>query len=349
MLNVGYITLPSKTNYGSLDLMAYNIILLRNVGIIPNKGTDPSSWRWKLNRFCHSLLFMIYIPALILQAVSLYSYWGNVKIIVESIGTMSGLSACYFPALYMIINWETFLTMMHKLENNSIFSSEMIRENDKQMTTIRMSKRSAIVLAWITIASITAIGVSFDTIPLMRDILSHAKSENPQNVDRTSEVFQYLVFVMWLPGDFSEDHWYWYVYTIQAFVVVVACAYLTAVLPFLLTVIIYTQTQFRLVTSSLKEIDDKYQVEVNDMELPKMGTDSDFGNSEQTASIDVAHSMGGNETQASSSTKFSKGADVFPLSEGCKVSTASHVTSEESDVASSYLVECIRLHQAVIE
>jgi hypothetical protein len=335
-----YITLSSKTNYDSLELMAHNIRLLRKVGIIPNHGTDPSSWKWKLSRFCHSLLFMIYIPALVLQAVSLYFYWGDVKIIVESIGTMSGLSACYFPAVYVIIKWRTFQTMMHELEENSIFSTEMVRKDDKKIKIIQKSKQSAKVLTWITILSITAICVSFNAIPLMRTIFSQARSKKSQNIDRTTEIFKYLVFVMWLPGDFSENEWYWYLYTIQALVVVVACAYLTAVLPFLLTVIIYTETQFRLVTSCLNEIDERYKL---------AGTDTEFSISEHAGSIDDVRSLRPEEMQSSNSAKLLEEPNNFPLSEGGRYSDESHVTSDEPDVASSYLVECIKLHQAVIE
>lgn len=336
-----YITLPSKTNSDSLDLMAHSIKLLQNVGIFPNEGTDPNLWKWKLNRFYHSLLFMIYIPALILQVVSFYSYWGNIRLIVESIGTMSGLSACYFPALYMIFKWEDFRTMIYELERNSIFSAKMVRQNDKQMKIIQTSKQSATILTWITICSITAIGLSFDAIPLMRIIFSHTGSESSQNVDRTSETFKYLVFVMWLPGDLSEDTWYWYLYTIQAVIIVVACAYLTAILPFLLTIIIYTETQFRLVTSSLNEIDERYEVGDTDSEFLTTETDA-VGN-------DGVRFLRPVDTHASKSTKVSEGPNSFPLSDGSNDPTTSHVTSRESDVASSYLVECITLHQAVIE
>jgi hypothetical protein len=337
-----YITLSSKTKYDSLDLMAHNIKLLRNVGIIPNEGTDPNSWKWKLNRFYHSLLFVIYIPALILQVVAFYSYWGNIRLIVECIGTTSGLSACYFPALYMILKWEDFHTMIYKLERNSIFSSEMVRQNDKQMKIIHTSKQSARILTWITIGSITAIGLSFDAIPLLRVIFSGTGSGSSQNADRTSETFKYLVFVMWLPGDLSEDNWYWYLYTIQALIVVVACAYLTAILPFLLTIIIYTETQFRLVTSSLKEIDDRYKVGDIDSEFLTTETDSEFSNPEQTVRNDGARLLRLVDVHESNSAKLSEGPKYFPLSEG-------HVTSKESDVATGYLAECIALHQAVIE
>jgi hypothetical protein len=231
--------------------------------------------------------------------------------------------------------------MIYELERNSIFSAEMVRQNDKQMKIIQTSKQSATILTWITICSITAIGLSFDAIPLMRIIFSHTGSESSQNVDRTSETFKYLVFVMWLPGDLSEDTWYWYLYTIQAVIIVVACAYLTAILPFLLTIIIYTETQFRLVTSSLNEIDERYEVGDTDSEFLTTETDA-VGN-------DGVRFLRPVDTHASKSTKVSEGPNSFPLSDGSNDPTTSHVTSRESDVASSYLVECITLHQAVIE
>jgi hypothetical protein len=185
-----------------------------------------------------------------------------------------------------------------------------------------------------------AIGFSFDIIPLMRIIFSHTGPESSQNIDRTSETFKYLVFVMWLPGDLSEDSWYWYLYTIQAVIIVVACAYLTAILPFLLTIIIYTETQFRLVTSSLNEIDDRYKVE--DTDTTKTDIDHAPGN-------DSVRSLRLIDMHASDSTTMSEGPSACPLSDGFKDPTASQVTTKESDVASSYLVECITLHQAVIE
>jgi hypothetical protein len=236
---------------------------------------------------------------------------------------------------------------MHEVEENSIFSTETVRKNDKKMKIIQKSKQSAKVLTWITILSITAVCISFDTIPLMRTIFSQAESEKSQNIDCSTEIFKYLVFVMWLPGDFCKGNWYWYLYTIQVLVLGVACAYLTAVLPFLLTLIIYTETQFRLVTSSLNEIDERYKLAGTDTELFETGRE--FSNSEHAGGTDDVRSLRPEEMQASNSTELSEEPDDFALSVGRNNSEESHVTSEEFDVASSYLVECIKLHQAVIE
>jgi hypothetical protein len=333
-------TVPLTKTYDSLNLMALNIKLLRNVGIIPSEGTHKNSWKLKFNRFCHSLIFLVYIPSLILQLLSLYFYWGNITLIVESIGTTSGLMACYFPALYMIVKWEDFYIMMYRLEINSIFSAEMVRKNDTQMKIIQTSKRSAIILTWITIASITAIGVSFDVIPLVRFAFSNSETENLQNDYHTNKVFKYLVMVMWLPGDLSEEHWYWCIYTVQAMIIFVACAYLSAVLPFLLTMIIYTETQFRIVSSSLTEIDERYKEDDAEVEVIKSETES---------KISVfRHSVNYNDVSALRPKVM---AELNPTKrrDGRNNSTASALTAKAYDAASFYLVECIKVHQAVIE
>jgi hypothetical protein len=326
--------------HDSWNLMALNIKLLRNVGIIPNEGTYKNSWKWKLNRFCHSLLFLVYLHYLILQFLSLYFYWGNIKLIVESIGTTSGLMACYFPAIYMIVKWEEFYMMMYRLETNSIFSTEMVRKNEKQMQKIHTSKRSVIILAWITIASIIAIGVSFDTIPLVRLAFSGSETENLQNVDHINEVFKYLVMVMWLPGDLSEKHWYWYVYTGQAIIIFAACAYLTAILPFLLTIIIYTETQYRIVSSSLTEIDERYKEEDVESEVKKSEIDMKIGAFRHSVRYEDVRSLRPEVMEELNSTK---------ARDGFNDSTTRALTTHQHDTASCYLVECIKLHQAVIE
>jgi hypothetical protein len=337
---MGDARVPLTKMYDSWNLMALNIKLLRNVGIIPNEGTYINSWKWKLNRFCHSLLFLVYLPSLILQLLSLYFYWGNIILIVESIGTTSGLMACYFPALYMIIKWQDFYMMMYRVETNSIFSAEMVRKNDKQMNIIHTSKRSAIILTWITIASITAIGVSFDMIPVLRLAFSKSETENLQNVDHTNEVFKYLVMVMWLPGDMSEKHWFWYMYTVQAIIIVVGCAYLSAILPFLLTLIIYTETQFRIVSSALTEIDERYKEEDVDSELIKSENDKKIGA--------ILHSVNYEDVR-SLRPKVMEELNSSKARDGFNDSTTRALTTQEKDAASYYLVECIKLHQAVIE
>lgn len=331
---------PLTKTYDSWNLMALNIKLLRNVGIIPNEGTSKNSWKWKLNRFCHSLLFLIYLPSLILQLLSLYFYWGNIILIVESIGTTSGLMACYFPALYMIVKWEDFYMMMYRLETNSIFSAEMVGKNDKQIKKIHASKRSAIILTWITIASITAIGTSFDMIPLARLAFSKSETGNLQNVKHTDQAFKYLVMVMWLPGELSEKHWYWYIYTVQAMIVGVACAYLTAILPFLLTMIIYIETQYRIVSSSLNEIDERYKEEFVEYDVIKSETDMKIGAFLHSINYEEVRSLQREIIEELNSTK---------TTDGPKDSTAKALTALEHDTASCYLVECIKLHQAVIE
>lgn len=332
-------TKPLTKMYDSLNLMTLNARLLINVGIIPSDGTYKNTWKWKLNRFCHSFLFLVYIPSLTLQLLSFYFYWGNIKLIVESIGTTSGLMACYFPALYMIVKWEDFCMMMYRLETNSIFSVEMVRENDKQMKIIQTSKRAAIFLTWITIASIIAIGVSFDTIPLMRLAFSKSETENLQNNEHT-EVFKYLVMVMWLPGDLTDERWYWYIYTIQAMIIFVACAYLSAILPFLLTMIVYTETQFRIVSSSLTEIDERYKEGDTEIEVTKSETDPRISGLRNLVNEDEVLSLRREIMKEFNSTK---------AGDGSSCTAASALTAKEEDDASCYLVECIKLHQLVIE
>jgi hypothetical protein len=262
------------------------------------------------------------------------------KLIVENIGTTTGIMACYFPALYMIVKWEDFYMMGYRLETNSIFSAEMVRKNEKQMKKINTSKRSAIILTWITIASITAIAVSFDTIPLMRLAFSKSETENLKNADHTDEVFKYLVMVMWLPGDLSEKHFYWYIYTVQAAIVFVGCAYLTAILPFLLTLIIYTETQFKIVSSSLAEIDERFKEEDAESEGVKSETDMKISIYGHSVNYDDVHSLRPEDMEEFNSTK---------ARDGLSDSTARALTIKEYDSASCYLVECIKLHQAVIE
>jgi hypothetical protein len=331
---------PLTKKYDSWNLMALNIKLLRNVGIIPNEGTYKNSWKWKLNRLCHSLIFLVYIPSLILQLLSLYFYWGNIILIVENIGTTSGLMACYFPALYMIVKWEDFYMMMYRLETNSIFSAEMVRKNEEQMKKIHTSKQSAIILTWITIASITAIGLSFDMIPLLRLAFSNSETENLQNVDHTNQLFKYLVMVMWLPGELSEERWYWYIYTVQATIVCVACVYITGILPFLLTMIVYTETQFRIVSSALTEIDERYKEEDVESEVIKPETHMKIGAFLHSVNYEDVRSLRPEVMEELNSTK---------ARDGLNDSTTRALTFQEHDSASCYLVDCIKLHQAVIE
>jgi hypothetical protein len=333
-------TAPLAKMHDSLDLMGLNIKLLRNVGIIPSEGTYKNSWKWKLNRFCHSLLFLVYTTSLILQLLSLHFYWGNIKLIVENIGTTSGLMSCYFPALYMMVKWEDFYMTMYRLEKNSIFSAEMVRKNDKHMKIIQTSKRSVTILTWITIASITAIGVSFDTIPLVRLAFSKPETENLRNVDQANKVFKYLVMVMWLPGNLSEECWYWYIYTVQAMIVLVACAYLTAILPFLLAMIVYTETQFRIISSSLTETDERYKEDDEEVETQMSETDSKISVFLHSLNYGDVHSLRPEVLEELNPTKARDGASN---------STASALTAKTYDAASYYLVECIKLHQAVIE
>jgi hypothetical protein len=331
---------PLTKNYESWNLMALNIKLLRNVGIIPNEGTCKNSWKWKLNRFCHSLVFLVYIPCLILQLLSLYFYWGDVKLIAECSGTTNGVMACYFPALYLIVKWEDVYMMMYRLETNSIFNTEIVRKNDKQMKKIHTSKRSAIILSWITIVSITAIAVSFNTIPLVRLAFSQSETENLQNVDHTNQVFKYLVMIMWLPGELSEKHWYWYVYTVQVAIMCVGCAYLTAVLPFLMTMIMYTETQFRIVSSALTEIDERFKEGDVESEVIKSETDKKIGACLHSVNYEDVRSL---RPEVMEELNSSKARDGF------NDSTAGTQTTEEHDTASCYLLECIKLHQAAIE
>jgi hypothetical protein len=249
----------------------------------------------------------------------------------------------------MMVKWEEFCTMVHELETNSIFIAEMVRKNNKQMKIIHTARRTAIILTWITIVSIASIGVSFDTIPLMKILLSKPGSENSENIERMNVIFKYFVFVMWLPGDLAEDYWYWYLYTIQAAIIFVACAYLSAILPFLLTIIIYTETQFRIVSSSLNEIDETYKGGDTDSEFLKAEIKSEFIESEYTVNNDDVHSLRLIGKDELNSTKESDGPNTFLDSDGSNYLAVIESTPNEHDAATCYLVECIKLHQTVIE
>jgi hypothetical protein len=346
------------------NLLYFNEKLYNISGIIPNDNINASLWKLKLFRAFQILLFLLYIFIATLQLVGLYSYWGDVELITDCLGMTAGFIVSYGSAAYFVVYWKDISKLFETFETNSIYCSEFVRVNRRHMKIVCDTRNFTLLLSKMTFLSTVLAGFVYN-LPTFIHHLSTSDKQILEEIETTEGFTKYFLFVMWIPPVLKQPYVIRITYVLQVVCCSVGFIFGAAIVPLEYVLIIYTGTQFKLVSSVLREMDELVCRLQNPDKIadyvPEQMDNPDDTRRFLAQHIHVTkHEMGteegkmpsteGQRTERLYSDNLLKVHDINILSgKSNDLSSAELTPLEENDAAISYLLLAIKLHQACIQ
>jgi hypothetical protein len=296
-----------------------------------------------------------------LQIFALYYYWGNVGLMTDCLGLLAGFAATYVSTPYFIYYWEDISKLIETLETKSICSIDLVRRNERHTKIFNDSRNLAILLSKATSFLILLSGVMY-ILPTFVRHLSTSDEEILQEAETEEGFKKHFVFVMWLPPVVKQPFVIRLTYVLQCICTFRGFTYSAAFVPIEVVLLVYTGTQFKVLSSILKEMDDSiYRLGNADKIVdrpPQQENDADgevlpkiaqTGMPSEVPKYEMGEMEGKNisiEGQLRSETLQNQ----LQIYNGkfADLSSEDLSSTEKEDAASLYFLECVKLHQLCI-
>lgn len=347
----------------SLNLMGTNIKLLSITGIIPSKKISSNFWKCRTYRLCQLLSYLLYALVLTLQVVGLHQYWGDMIVTTDNIAVAATFMIGYIPTIFTIQNNSKINTLIDNLETKSIFSFRNIRSNRKCMEVILEAKSLVSYLTWFSIVSLL-ITIFFWTVYPLALLMYRSEHELTQRDEDLRVKFQYFVFVMWVPSNANQPCLYGIIYLFQVITFSMSLIYLIGLVPLYLSLIVYATAQFKIVSTTITEIDDvsttipyeEANKRVRNLVKMEERFFGKFKSSEQPKSVscdkqwECKNKPRGQALESCTlRCEVVKQHHAIPThADSPHVPINSSTNNDEADSTTVRLVECIKLHQSAI-
>jgi hypothetical protein len=302
---------------------------------------------------------MLYTPVLVLQVLGFYEYCGDLLITTDNIAVTATLVIGYIPAALAMRNSSRICDVIDYLEKHSILASKGVRSSRKSMKVIQEAKNLASYVTWFAVISLL-ITIFFWTVYPLVLLMVNGEDAVTKGAEDLNARFKYFVYVMWIPSDKSQPYayMYWIFYLLQVITFSSALIYLIGLVPLYLSLIIYATAQFKIVSTSMNEIDELdasqpchqekkgvrcfTEIKVRFVEkttflLSGDQTDSENQLRRQPLETDALQPAAVRQHQGASTY-------IAPA----EVSIYRSTNNAEIDSSSLMLMECIQLHQSAI-
>jgi len=351
-----------------LNIFKSNIKLLNISGVIPSESINSSLWKSALFRIFQTLTLLLFISMITLQILAIYHYWENINLIIDCIGFFAGFLGICFNTFYPKIFWKSICDVIDTFEKNSIFCSELVRSNPKHM--IIMNEALKMAQIYMKVNFIFAIlNLIFFELPTFVQHLMTSDEEILQEVETVDGFKKYFIFVMWLPPVVKQKFIIRIMYGLQCICWWEIHLFAIAYVPLYGALFLYTGTQFKLISTIIREMDEvtcrvenpgntlhEVPIELFSKNPPK---NSDLFQSPMSEKLPIKSNLDIEEPTALSTGRILSSkmhpnvlqeSKVNRQSEGTHdLSTLQIKSTTKNDPESFYLVECIKLHQASIK
>jgi ABC-type multidrug transport system fused ATPase/permease subunit len=354
-----------------VNIFEYNVKIFNICGVIPSDNINSSLWKSILFRMFLIFSFVLSTLMVTLQILALYFYWGNIWLITDCLGLLTGFAASYTTTPYFIYYWEDVSKLMESLETKSIYSMELIRTNQRHMKIVNDSRNLAQLLSKSSFVLILLSGVMY-ILPTFVRHLSASDKEILQEAETVEGFTKYFVFVMWLPLVVKQPFVIRLTYVLQCICTFRAFMFAAAFVPIEIMLLIYTGTQFKLLSSILSEMDetiyrlensdeiiDEVQHQKNDPEGEDLPKSTQSGMLSEVPKYEMDRRKG-KETLAERQMTNQSRSEIlqnllqvynFNRTSGkfIELSSEGLTPTKEEDFASLFFLEFIKLHQECIK
>jgi hypothetical protein len=276
------------------------------------------------------------------QFLAIYPYWGDLNVMSDIIGILEASVFLCFIFLYINIFWKNFSDVTDTFETNSIFCSELVRSNSKHMKIVNETLNRANIYNKIMSMFIT-VQILLSVLPTLVQNLMTSDEEILQAAETADGFRKYFPFVIWLPQVVKQKFVIRVMYGLQCIFWYEICLISASFCPFSAVLILFTGTQFKLISSIIREMEEvMYTVEKSDNDLhevPEQIFTADSNNLSNESKL--SSKMQQNSLQEDDINQHSERAH--------DLSSPEIKSTSKKDPGSVYLLECIKLHQGSIK
>jgi len=310
-----------------------------------------------LFRIFQILTLLLFVSKITLQFLAIFHYWGNINIIVDCIGLLASSVGVCFITFYTTIFWKNICDVIDTFETNSIFCNELVRSRQKHMKIVNEALKLAQIYIKVVFISETIMPVCF-ILPIFVQHLITSDEEILQEVETVDGFKKYFIFVMWLPPVVKQKFIIRVMYGLQFIIGWEVCLFTASLTPFYTVLYLYIGTQFKLISSIIKEMDEVMCRVENPGNILHEVTEQNFKTGTKIISDLFQSNMNTEKPTALSKERILNAkmqqnilqeVDINRQSERIDLSTPEIKSTTKNDPESFYLVECIKLHQASIE
>jgi hypothetical protein len=305
---------------------------------------------------------------IILQFLALYHYWGNINVMSDIIGFLVALSAVCFVNSYTNFFWKNICDLTNTFERSSIFCSELVRSNQKHMKIVNETLNLAKIYSKVIFMSEITVAILSIFPTLVRHLMT-SDEEILQEAETVDGFTKYFIFVIWLPPGVKQGFVIRVIYALQCLCGWELSSFTAAIIPFYTALIMYTGTQFKLISSIIREMDEVIcRVKnpgniLHELREQMFNTDTknlpDSFQSPMSKNLPLKSNLDIEEPTALSTERILSSKmqqtvlqedDIYRQSERIHDLSSPEIKSTTKvDPESLYLVECIKLHQASIK
>ena len=201
------------------------------------------------------LIFVSYIHILALQLGGSYYYRKDTMLLFESL--VPYLLAMLTFVCPMSINWEKDLELINFLEKYSAFSRLKFEMHEKKELVLKQATKRVTMIFYVSFVGLSFCGMGWFIEPYFFKMLEKFTT-NPNLNTNTTELDPLKMYttIFWYPGiDITANPYY---LIIQSFVfvnIIYVILKVTATLTFIMGVIVYISEMFKLVSTSIQDID----------------------------------------------------------------------------------------------
>jgi hypothetical protein len=239
-----------------LDSFNPLLILLNVAGMLPSIGIYSSRCKYNLYRIFSSAIFMSYIPLIVMQMMGIYKYSGNLMLVTAIIFQL----AAYFDGMvtmaFFIYKRKRLLNTFYLMENKFNPFMRKVGIPEKQTEIIGRNKKFESILSIVAMGAFLADICTWCVLPsIVRYIAYFGEEETVEDDNEVKEHFEYFILVMWLPEKAIEFPIYEILHALQFFSVWGVVANYASGKLITVSLFYHLSNQFRILTTAIEDID----------------------------------------------------------------------------------------------
>jgi hypothetical protein len=372
-----------KTESKRLNLLGMQLRPLHLCGILPPAGFLVTPWKSSLYNVFTTLAISWFVPHIIAQIMALYRHWNKFETVTALIFQIALFFNTAIVAAYFVFQRKQLVRLLESLETHFVPYVDKIATPTKYAPIIQEASQKASILIWVLLSLCWFVLFSWVFLPLIVrnfPMLTSTDEETDEPLDLPDDYLKYFALIIWLPPNIHTSPMYELVLIFDSVAAYVVDSNLTGTNTIFFIFMFNISTHFKILASCIQDIDDMFpeamEATMNETSTNKehkntlhnnLLGDNMFGPLVPEAVMISGRKKIQCESGISSRTEFrcefpsEIGGDntgTFGLLARGRMGNAfmsnpseetSPSNSSRDEKMHSYLIDCIKYHQALLE